>query len=136
MSGTAEWERQPGKRHPFRFDVTARASTRDYVRTGTAHLEGTVFAPPLTRAAKAEGTITIRPLGQKLIRYDLTFTADDGVRYQLIGQKDIEWLRPLITFTTLPADIYDDRQCKVGSCTVKFDLRHDLWPLVRSFRPS
>lgn len=136
MSGTAEWERQPGKRHPFRFDLTARASARQYLRTGIAHLEGTVFAPPLTRAAKAEGTITIRPLGKKLIRYELAFAADDGKQYRLIGQKDIEWLRPLVTFTTLPAEIYDDNQHKIGSCLVKFNLRHDLWPLVRSFRPS
>lgn len=136
MSGTSEWERQPGKRHPFRFDVTARASARQYVTTGTAHLEGTVFAPPMTRAAKAEGTITIRPLGKKFIRYELAFTADDGKRYHLVGQKDIEWLQPVTTFTTLPAEIYDDNRRKIGSCLAKFDLRRDLWKLVRSFRPA
>lgn len=136
MSGTAEWTRQPGKRHPFRFDITAQASTREYLTAGIAHIEGTVFAPPMTRAAKAEGTITIRPLGKKFIRYQLAFTADDGQTYDLIGQKDILWRQPLSTFTTLPADIFDRDRRKVGSCLAKFDLRRDLWKLVRSFRPA
>lgn len=137
MSGTAEWSRQPGKRHPFRFDVTAHAaSALAYLSSGVARLEGTVFAPPLTRAAKADGTITIRPLGDKVIRYELAFTADDGKRYEIIGQKDIRWLQPLTTFTTLPAEIYDLDEQKVGTCTTTFDLRRDWWKFVRSFRPA
>lgn len=137
MSGTAEWDRQPGKRHPFRFDVTAQApSALTYLANGIAHLEGTVFAPPLTRAAKAEGTITIRPLGGKFIRYQLAFTADDGQRYEIVGQKDIRWLQPLATFTTLPANIIDLDHNQVGTCVVTFDLRRDWWKFVRSFRPA
>lgn len=137
MSGTAEWNRQPGKRHPFRFDVTAHAtSALSYLSSGVARLEGTVFAPPLTRAAKADGTITIRPLGDKFIRYELAFTADDGKRYAIVGQKDIRWLQPLATFTTLPAEIYDRDEQKIGTCMTTFDLRRDWWKFVRSFRPA
>jgi hypothetical protein len=137
MSGTCEWIAEPGKRHPFRFDVTAHAdSTRDHMKTGLASLRGTVLAPPKARAAPAEGTITIRPLGQRIIRYELVFTGDDGQRYEVVGQKDISFLRPLESFTRLPAEILDDHHQKVGTCLTSFDLRRDWWKFLRSFRPA
>ena len=137
MSGTVEWHNEPGKRHPFRFDVTAYAeSTRDHLATGQASLQGTVFAAPLTRSADAHGTITIRPLGQKIIRYELAFTGDDGKLYEIVGQKDIRWLKPLSTFTTLPAEIHDEAHRPVGTCLTSFDLRRDWWKFLRSFRPA
>src|SRR5450432_2273888 len=137
MSGTVEWQNEPGKRHPFRFDVTAHAaSTRDHLATGMASLSGTVFAPPMTRAADTHGTITIRPLGQRIIRYELSFSGDDGKRYEIVGQKDIRWLKPLSTFTTLPAEIRDADHHVVGTCLTAFDLRRDGWKFLRSFRPA
>ena len=100
MAGTVEWDAEPGKRHPFRFDITAHAeSTRAHLMDGRASIRGTVYAPPKTRSAPAEGTITIRPVGQKIIRYELSFSGDDGQPYELVGQKDISYLRPFTTFT-------------------------------------
>jgi hypothetical protein len=137
MAGTVEWVAEPGKKYPFRFDVTARAaSTFKHLSTGKATLRGVVHAPPLAEAADAEGTITIRPIGQRIIRYELAFTGDDGKRYEVIGQKDISWLRPLETFTRLPAEIVDDSHRRVGACETRFDLKGDGWSFVRSFRPA
>jgi hypothetical protein len=137
MSGTVEWDAEPGKRHPFRFDVTAHASSvRDHLFTGHAELHGKVLAPPKARDAKAEGTITIRPLGGRIIRYELAFTGDDGERYEIVGQKDIDFLHPLTTFTTLPAEIVDASHHRVGTCLTRFDLRRDWWRFLRSFRPA
>ncbi len=137
MSGTVEWDDEPGTRHPLRFDIVASAaSTREHLATGLAALRGTIHAPPLAKAAPAEGTITIRPIGQRVIKYALKFVGDDGKRYELVGQKDIRWLAPLASWTTLPAEIVDADRRRVATCMTRFDYRHDWWSFLRSFRPT
>jgi hypothetical protein len=135
MSGTLEMDAEPGVKHPLRFEVRARAdSMREHFATGKAVLEGTVHAPPLAEAATAHGVITIRPIGQRIIRYELAFVGDDGKPYELVGQKDIRWLSPIRSFTALPAEIVDGEHRRVATCNTAFDLRH-LWSFLRSFRP-
>ena len=117
MAGTVEWDAEPGKRHPFRFDITAHAdSTRAHIADGRASIRGTVYAPPKRAARRREGTITIRAARPRIIRYELGFTGDDGQHYELVGQKDISYLRPFSTFTTLPAEILDAQHRRVGTC--------------------
>jgi hypothetical protein len=136
MAGTVEWDARPGITHPFSFEVTAEAaSTRSHLHDGKATLRGVVHAPPLAKAASADGVITIRPVGQRIIRYELQFTGDDGKSYELIGQKDIRWRSPLASFTYLPAEILDDEHRRIGVCKTSFDLRRDGWSFLRSFRP-
>ncbi|HLL25408.1 MAG TPA: hypothetical protein VK427_24900, partial [Kofleriaceae bacterium] len=92
MAGTFEIDAQPGVRHPLRFEVTAHAdSARRHFTDGKARLKGTIYAPPLATAADADGVITIRPIGERIIRYELAFVGDDGKPYELVGQKDIRW---------------------------------------------
>src|SRR5688572_23882138 len=135
MAGTIEWDEAPGVRHPFKFEVTAQAeSTRAHFRDGRATLRGLVSAPPRASSADAEGVITIRPLGQKIIRYELCFLGDDGTPYELVGQKDIRYLAPLRTFTYLPAEILDEDHRRVATCKMSFDIKHDWWSFLRSFR--
>jgi hypothetical protein len=135
MAGTVEWEAQPGVKHPFSFAVTAEAaSTREHLLDGKAVLRGVIHAPPLTRSADAEGVITIRPIGQRIIRYELEFTGDDGRPYELVGQKVIRWHAPRHSFTYLPADILDDQHRRVGTCETRFDVARDGWSFLRSFR--
>lgn len=137
MAGTIEMDAEPGVRRPFRFEVTAHAaSTRRHLADGKATLRGVVYAPPLADGADAEGTITIRPVGQRIIRYELAFVGDDGKPYELIGQKDIRWSSPLKTFTELPAEILDAEHRRVATCRTSFDVKQDLWSFVRSFRPA
>jgi hypothetical protein len=137
MSGTVEWTNEPGKRHPLRFEITAHAdSTRAHIVDGKAKLRGVIHAPPLVDSADAQGEITIRPVGQRIIRYELWFYGDNGQRYELRGQKDIRWTRPLDTFTRLPAEITDEAHRTVGTCMTHFDLKRDWWSFLRSFRPA
>lgn len=136
MSGTVEWDREPGKTHPFSFSVTAVAeSVRDHFADGKARLTGEITAPPIAQGAHVEGVITIRPVGQRIIRYELAFTGDDGKPYEVIGQKDIKWRKALETFTQLPAEILDGEHRRVGTCKTTFNLRGDWWSFLRSFRP-
>lgn len=135
MSGTIEWDAAPGVTHPFKFEVTAHAdSTLAHLRDGKAILRGTMTAPPRANAVATEGVITIRPLGQKIIRYELAFVGDDGKAYELVGQKDIRWLSPLRSWTYLPAEILDEDHRRVAICKTSFDRRH-TWSFLRSFRP-
>jgi hypothetical protein len=137
MAGTFEMDAQPGVRRPFKFEVTAHAeSTRKHFSDGKAALRGVVYAPPLAEAADAEGVITIRPIGQRIIRYELSFIGDDGKPYELVGQKDIKWRSLLKTFTELPAEILDEEHRRVATCQTSFDAKNDLWRFLRSFRPA
>jgi hypothetical protein len=136
MAGTVEWDAQPGIQHPFSFEVTAEAaSTRDYLQNGKAILRGVVHAPPLVDVADADGVITIRPIGERVIRYELQFCDDSGKAYELVGQKDIRWRAPVHSFTFLPAEILDEEHRRIATCRTMFDVRRDLWSFLRSFRP-
>lgn len=135
MEGTVEWDAEPGVKHPFSFDVTAEAtSTRSHLRDGKAALYGVIHAPPLAASADLDGTITIRPLGQRIIRYELAFFGDDGAPYTLVGQKDIRLLAPVHSFTYLPAEIRDADHRRVGTCETRFNLKRDGRSFLRSFR--
>ena len=83
-------------------DHGARRRRRASTCERPANVRGVITAPPRASGADAEGTITIRPLGQRIIRYELSFLGDDGKRYEMVGQKDIRWRRALETFTTCP----------------------------------
>jgi len=136
MAGTLEMDSEPGKRHPFRFEITAHAeSTRQHFSDGKADISGVIYAPPIVEGAPVSGVITIRPIGQRIIRYELAFVGDDGVSYELTGQKDIRWTSPLRTFTELPAEIRDESGRRVAKCQTAFDLKNHGWSFIRSFRP-
>lgn len=133
MSGTYEPIDDPGTRHPFKFtiDVHARSFLR-HLRDGKANIDGEVVAPPLAEHARLWGEITIRPIGGRFIRYQFEFTGDDGKRYTFAGQKDIEWLDLVRTWTTLPGEIRDGDRV-VATCDTRFDLKGDGLAFVRSF---
>jgi hypothetical protein len=136
MAGTIEHNAQPGVRHPFRFEITAYAeSTKQHFLDGKAEINGVIYAPPIAEGAPVSGVITIRPIGQRIIRYELSFIGDDGKHYEMIGQKDIKWTSPFRTFTELPAEILDDNRRRVAICNTTFDLKNDWWRFFRSFRP-
>ena len=117
MAGTVEWDDEPGVKSP----VPLRDHARTPGRRATTSLTGRADLARLdpraadTRcAADVRGIIVIRPLGGRIIRYELAFTGDDGQRYEMVGQKDISWRHPLTTFTTLPAEIVDEDHRRVG----------------------
>jgi hypothetical protein len=136
MSGTFELDAAPGQKHPFKFEITAQAeSTLAHLRDGKAEVRGVLTAPPLAASTDVEGTITIRPIGQRIIRYELSFFGDDGRGYELVGQKDIRFRSLRRSFTYLPAEILDEDHRRVATCETEFDLRHDWFSFLRSFRP-
>jgi hypothetical protein len=137
MAGTLERDDEPGAQYPFKFEISVHAeSTRQHLQDGRAAIRGTVYAPPFAEASEAEGTILIRPLGQRVIRYELSFVGDDGKRYEVVGQKDLKVTRLLRSFTTLPLEVLDEDHRRVATCLTRFDYRNDWWSFLRSFRPA
>jgi hypothetical protein len=137
MAGTVEWRSEPGKRYPLRFDVTATAdSIAKYLADGKAHLCGLMHAPPKADGVPTEGTITIRPIDRRYIRYELVFTGQDGASYELVGEKTIRWLQPKDSFTHLRAEVTDAAGRPVGHVEAYFNLERDLWSFIRSFHPT
>jgi hypothetical protein len=137
MSGTIEWDAEPGKKHPFKFEIAAHAeSTRTHFLDGKVSVRGVLNAPPRANGVDCDGTMTIRPIGQKIIRYELAFVGDDGKHYELVGQKDIRFLSLRHSLTYLPAEILDEQHRRVAKCETTFDVRNDLWSFLRSWKPA
>jgi hypothetical protein len=120
-----------GGERPLSF--TLRARSRSLVG-GVAEVEGTLEADGLATGAAVTGTLTIRPLRERVIRYELAFTDDGGRPLRLVGQKDLRASRPLASLTTLPAQIVGDDGRPIAGCRLRFQLRTQLVPFLASWR--
>jgi hypothetical protein len=136
MSGVMTRE-DDGKSTPFSFTVHVHApSALQHLRDGKADMRGTVEAPGLAAHAACEGTMTLRPVFERIVRYELAFVGDDGRRYQFAGQKDIRWLDALRTWTTLPGEITDEAGKVVARCATRFDYKSDWMQFMTSWKPA
>jgi hypothetical protein len=137
MSGTWVRDGETAPR-PLSFSVQAHApSLLAHLRDGKARLQGTIEAPGLAAHTTCEGEITIRPIGQRIIRYELGFLGDDGVRYRLFGEKTVRLRSLRQSMTVLPAEIREaDTGKRVGTADTRFDLDADLLHFVASWRPA
>lgn len=125
---------EPKARYPFHFRVHAHvASTLRHLRDGKAALTGVVHAPPFCEAADATGSLELRPLLGRVIRYRLTFEDDHGEALTFVGQKNLSWLAPARTFTELAGELIDQRGVVVAKAQLQFDLRRDWLSFARSF---
>lgn len=126
--------KEPKVRYPFHFRIHAHvASTLRHLRDGKAAVTGVVHAPPFCEAADATGTLEIRPLLERVIRYRLTFHDRGGQMLTFVGQKNLSLLAPARTFTELAGELIDQRGEVVAKTMVHFDLRRDWLSFARSF---
>lgn len=135
MTGT--WQRVDNGGGGGRFEFTAIVRSgplTEFGRSRLAHMTGTVDAQGLARARPLVGTMELRPLLGRLIRYQFEFVGDDGRSYGFAGQKDIRWLDPVRTWTELPGELTDDAGRVIGRASTRFDLRRTGGAFVRSFR--
>ena len=96
---------------------------------GTATIEGLV-----TRSA-CSGTLRMFPKKRiGTLVYDLDFTADDGVRYHLHGEKSVSPTTVLSGMTSLRTEVaLADTGVPVATGTLRFWLR-DFFPWLATFR--
>lgn len=135
MSGT--WTRTDGRPGggAFEFRVAVDSGPLgQFRRTRTARLEGVVDVAGLASAQSLEGTLELRPLWDRVLRYRFEFTGDDGARYGFAGQKDIRWTDAVRTWTELPGELTDEGGVIIGTAIARFDLRGDGLSFARSFR--
>ena len=132
MAGTLELTKEPGAPRPLKF----RAHVTAPWIGGKCTLSGHIEAAPIAKDAPFEGRMLLRPFLGRVIRYEMEFTGDDGRRYTLVGQKDIKFLDLARSWTTLPAEIKDDRGVVVATCETRFDAAREILAFVSSFRPA
>ena len=101
-----------------------------------AKLEGTLDMERVASEVPITGSIEIRPVGKKIIRYDFSFTGDDGQPYRFSGQKDIRFSDLVRTITTLNGAITDGSGAEVATATLHFDVKADLLPFLVSWKPA
>jgi hypothetical protein len=137
MSGTMTRVDHPGEKVPFSFTVhIEQPSLVGHLRNGRAAMRGTIEAPGLATANDCEGTMTLRPVLARIVRYELSFLGDDGKPYRFAGQKDIRWLDALRTWTNLPGEITDAKGTVVARCATRFDYKSDWMQFMASWRPA
>jgi hypothetical protein len=140
MSGTWRRVREggggEGDEATMHFTIGVRAgSLFQHLRDKKAEIDGHVHLAGLAEKAAITGEITINPLFGRLIRYEFSFTGDDGKRYRFRGQKDVSLRDVVRTMTTLPGEIVDAAEKLVGRANLLFDKRH-LPAFLGSFRPT
>ncbi|HTJ43233.1 MAG TPA: hypothetical protein VL463_14105 [Kofleriaceae bacterium] len=132
MAGTFELTKEPGVPYPLRFRATVHAPWIG----SKCEMTGTIEAAPIAKDAPFEGRMILRPFLGRIIRYELEFAGDDGRRYTLAGQKDIKLFDLARSWTTLPAEIKDDRGAVVATCETRFDMAREALAFISSFRPA
>jgi hypothetical protein len=137
MSGTYTRSGQPSQGGELRLQARARAGDAlAHLRDGMVELEGTLDMEKVASDVPISGSMEIRPLTRKIIRYDFSFTADDGQPYRFSGQKDIRFSDFLTTMTTLPGVITDGSGAEFATATLRFDVKADLLPFLVSWKPA
>jgi hypothetical protein len=136
MSGTYTMVGQPDQTGELRFRLQARAGdVVRHLRDGLVTVEGTVDMDKLADDVPLSGTIEIRPLVKKIIRYDFSFTGNDGQPYRFTGQKDIRFSDILTTMTTLVGSVTTPQGREIAKATLHFDVKADLLPFLVSWKP-
>jgi hypothetical protein len=135
MSGTYWRLDAPTEERAIAFDLDARAdSIRRFAMDKTWIVRGTLDAEGLATERPAEGTLAFRLIDERRLPYRIAFTGDDGRSYELSGQKEWSGLSPVESMTVLPASIYGADGEELARATLRFDVRTELVPFLKSFR--
>lgn len=127
---------KPQDERAIEFSIEARVDNlRRFARDLTARIRGVVTLEGLCKHANLDGTLGLKLLRENRLPYDFTFTADDGKKYRVRGEKNVVVLGLMESLTTLPASLYDDAEEEIGRAVVRFDLRSDWRKFLFSFRP-
>jgi hypothetical protein len=136
MTGTFTHNARPGEQRGARFQLRAIADdAMQYLRDNKVRVEGTIelggFADESSVAGHIEIGVPLRPF----IRYELSFVANDGLPYRLVGQKDVRLTDLTATMSTLPAEVKDASGQTIARVQVAFDVKADLLKFLASWKP-
>jgi hypothetical protein len=136
MRGSYYLLSKPQEERAIEFSIEARVDNlRRFMRDLTARIRGVVTLEGLCKHANLDGTLGLKLLKENRLPYDFSFTAEDGKKYRVRGEKNVVVLGIMESLTTLPASVYDDSEEEIGRAVVRFDLRSDWRKFLFSFRP-
>jgi hypothetical protein len=135
LSGSYWKLEEPTEERPIRVQLEARVDdTAAFLQSRTAHLSGRIDAEGLASMREIRGSLVFKMLEEQRCTYQFAFRTDDGLPYELCGQKEWNALAPLEAITLLPASIYDARGEEVARATLRFDVRADWARWLASLR--
>jgi hypothetical protein len=137
MSGSYTRTGQPSQTGSFRIDARAHAADLlRHARDGMMTLKGTLDMERIADDVPMTGVLELRPFTRRIIRYDFSFTGNDGQPYRFAGQKDIRLGDLATSFTTLRGAVTDARGEQIATATLRFDVKADLLPFLVSWKPA
>lgn len=137
MSGTYTMTGHPGEQGAIRFQLRAQAKDGlRHMRDGLVDVTGTLDMERIADDVPVSGTIEIRPFTKRIIRYEISFTANDGQPYRFAGQKDVRFGNFMATMTTLPGTVTNGQGNEIAKATLHFDVKADLLPFLVSWKPQ
>jgi len=126
---------RPVEEHRIALRLTARAAdvgatlqSRIWKLSGTLNAEGLASQRPI------EGTLTFKLFDERRLPYRLSFRGDDGIRYELSGQKEWNAFAPFDALTLLSASIYEEGGGELARATLRFDLLANWSQWLRNVR--
>lgn len=128
------WEPKGKGRHGrFNFSCAVEVpSLADFALNQTARIKGTVMLEKVACNSEMSGTLIIDPVIRKELIYNFSFQGEDSSQYQFFGKKNIRFLDPIASMTTLNGKI-----SKEGRHFADAELRFHLLELpafLLSFR--
>ncbi len=124
----------PTEERAIEFSIAVESSgLRAFAKTREARIRGEVTVEGFAEATLLDGTLGFH-LEENRLRYEFTFRNHEGGVMRVRGQKDLWWLSPFLSVSTLPITLYDAEEREIGRGVVRFDLRADTTKLLKSFR--
>jgi hypothetical protein len=137
MTGTYTRAGHPAEGGEVRLRAVAKAtSLLRHIRDGMVGLTGTLDMEGFADDVPVTGTIEIRPLTKKIIRYDFSFLGNDGNPYRFVGQKDVRVSDFVRTMTICQGTFMTAAGDEVARATLTFDVKGDLLPFLVSWKPA
>ncbi len=133
MAGPITFTDSPHPQH-MEFRIHAEVpSLGAFLHDGRTVIVGTVAIPGFADSAALSGSLWIWPL-RRVLRYEFSFTNNEGTPCRFAGQKDVSPLDLVDTMTILPGCLYDAHGKEIGQAEVRFELS-DLPTFLASWRP-
>ncbi len=128
------WTDPTGARAPMTLDLDVEfPPMRKLAAQLRGNLDGTLWMRPLAQGVPVVGTVTLRWLSERALRYEFGFSAGEQ-SYRFSGQKSLQLAGLLSGLERLEGVIHDQHGVAVGRAQVRFALGRQLVPFLVSLR--
>jgi hypothetical protein len=137
MTGTYHMLATPLDERAITFTIGAKVDgLRRFLKDRLASIEGEVDVEGFADRRPIRGTLALKLLDERRLPYEFTFKGNDDRDYRFRGQKDVTLIALTDSMTVLPASLYDAEGREIGRATLRFDVRGDFVPFLKSWKLS